>query len=99
MMQKDFNEYGEKSFVFEVVEEEKRVDKSIKRNPTREQAWMIKLKTYDEKHGYNCNDPFFMHRGKKPTGILLLLSSKPSVDKVAKVAKYLGVTVEELIED
>ena len=34
-----------------------------------------------------------------PSSIYHWNEIKPSVDKVAKVAKYLGVTVEELIED
>lgn len=37
--------------------------------------------------------------GITPSSIYHWNEIKPSVDKVAKVAKYLGVTVEELIED
>lgn len=67
IMQDDFNMYGEESFEFEVVEES---EKGFGRTCIEKQ-WMIKLKTYDVNYGYNCNDPCFMHRGCKPTKILL----------------------------
>lgn len=73
LMQEDFNKYGENHFVFEIVEERASGDKHNHRNPTREQEWMIKLKTYDKRFGYNYNDPCFMHRGEVPTGTLMLL--------------------------
>lgn len=82
LLQKDYNQYGECSFEFEVVE-------SIE-NLTRtsvERDWMIKLKTYDPKYGYNFNAPIFFHRTGKRT------------KNYPKVAKYLVATVEELIKD
>lgn len=57
LMQEDFYKYGENSFEFEVVEEnECFTRKNI------EGAWMIKLKTYDKRYGYNYKDPFFLRR-------------------------------------
>ena len=57
LMQTDFNTYGEHTFSFEVVDK--------KENLTRsgiEGLWILKLKTYDKKHGYNYKDPFVWSR-------------------------------------
>lgn len=53
LMQADFNEYGESSFDFEIVEERESLSRS-----GLEGAWMLKLKTYDKEYGYNYKDPF-----------------------------------------
>lgn len=50
LMQDDFNEYGEKSFFVDVIE-----DNSGDLLGT-EHDLMIKLKTYNKKYGYNIND-------------------------------------------
>lgn len=67
ILQEDFNKYGESEFEFEIAEES---EKGFGRTYI-ERQWMIKLKTYDVNYGYNYNDPCFMHRGCKPTKILL----------------------------
>lgn len=70
MLQDDFNKCGENAFEFEIAEQS---EKGFGRTYT-EKEWMIRLKTYDANYGYNCNDPCFMHRGCKPTKILLELT-------------------------
>ena len=70
MLQEDFNKFGEDAFRFEIAEQS---EKGFGRTYV-EKAWMIKLKTYDKNFGYNYNDPCFMHRGNKPTKILLELT-------------------------
>lgn len=67
LMQSDFDKYGEKSFEFEIVDE----FKEFSRNDSEIQ-WMMKLKTYDKKYGYNYKDPHFLYRGHIPTKQLLL---------------------------
>lgn len=62
LMQSDFNKFGEKSFEFEIVDK----FKEFTRNDSEIQ-WMMKLKTYDEKYGYNYKDPHFLYRGRIPT--------------------------------
>ena len=65
LMQTDFNEYGQESFEIEIVEQNK--------NLTRtgiEGGWMIKLKTYDKRYGYNHKDPFvWSNKGKSTQNI------------------------------
>lgn len=53
LMQQDFNMYGVDSFSMEIVEQ----SESFVRTG-REGKWMLKLKTYDERYGYNYKDPF-----------------------------------------
>lgn len=62
LMQEDYNLYGEGSFKCEIVES----SKSYTRTCT-EGKWMLKLKTYDKRYGYNYKDPFFVHRTGKLT--------------------------------
>lgn len=52
-MQIDFNKFPQE-ILFEIIAEVPCVRN--KRNGTPEQFWMKKLKTYDEKYGYNDND-------------------------------------------
>ncbi len=60
LMQLDFNEHGQESFELEIVEENE--------NLTRkgiEGSWILKLRTYDKKYGYNYKDPFiWSNKGK-----------------------------------
>lgn len=57
LMQLDFNTYGEETFEMEVVEKHENVTrKGI------EGKWMLKLRTYDRKYGYNYKDPFIWSR-------------------------------------
>lgn len=62
LLQSDFNMYGEQSFEIEVVEQNE--------NLTRkgiEGGWMLKLKTYDKRYGYNYKDPFIWSNKGKTT--------------------------------
>lgn len=57
LMQEDFNLYGEDSFCMEIVgESADRVRNAI------EGKWMIRLRTYDRRLGYNYKDPYVLHR-------------------------------------
>ena len=57
LMQYDFERFGIDSFGMEII------DSSINFTRTSlEGAWMIKLKTYDTRYGYNYKDPFFRHK-------------------------------------
>ena len=63
MLQEDYNEYGEDAFIFEIAEETNSFFLNFE-----EQQWMLKLKTYDFKYGYNCKDPYFYSKQyDKPT--------------------------------
>lgn len=57
LLQEDFRTYGEIFFEFEIVEQRENFNRT-----NREGEWMIKLKTYDKRYGYNYKDPFFIHR-------------------------------------
>lgn len=76
-MQRDFEDYGEKSFFMEIVESaETFTGKGI------EGKWILKMKSFDRRYGYNYKDPFVVTRTGKPT---------------SKVAKLLGVSVEDIV--
>lgn len=72
-LQKDFNEYGSDCFTYEIVGQKLHLGQE-----NEERFWMIKLKTYDERHGYNNKDPMMnqirkanglsYHGGNNPTG-------------------------------
>lgn len=66
LMQSDFNQYGETSFAFEIVDEGENITrKGI------EGGWMLKLKTYDKQYGYNYKDPFvWSNKGKSTKNVL-----------------------------
>lgn len=72
LMQKDFDEYGENSFGIEVVEENEHLTrKGI------EGGWMLKLKTYDRRYGYNYKDPFiWSNKGKNTKNVLKVKMEK-----------------------
>lgn len=53
-LQEDYNLYGKDVFEFFIAEEVVSCWGFKK-----EQEWMIRLKTYDPKYGYNNEDPFF----------------------------------------
>lgn len=59
-LQEDYNLYGEKAFEFLIVEET-----FLGFGFRKEQEWMIRLKTYDPKYGYNDKDPFFYSKQYK----------------------------------
>lgn len=50
LLQEDYNKYGEQCFRMDVVDE---TDQLLN---DKEREWMIRLKTYDERYGYNCYD-------------------------------------------
>lgn len=57
LMQSDFDLYGEDSFCIEVVDQ--------RENLTRigiEGMWIVKLRTFDKKYGYNYKDPYVWSR-------------------------------------
>lgn len=57
LMQYDFERFGIDSFEMEIVDSS--------RNFTRtslEGSWMLKLRTYDTRYGYNYKDPFVWSR-------------------------------------
>lgn len=62
LLQEDFCKHGENSFEFEIVEKRENFNRT-----NREGEWMIKLRTYDKKYGYNYKDPFFVFRNGKLT--------------------------------
>lgn len=51
-MQSDYSRYGG-DYTFEIVSEE---HKRLGKLDSDERKWMIKLKTYDERYGYNTKD-------------------------------------------
>lgn len=55
-MQRDFYEFGEDYTLFVIDKIADYEHRSL------EQVWMEKLKTYDNRIGYNGNDPFFRNR-------------------------------------
>lgn len=59
-LQADFDKYGENSFTYCVLERCTNTSE-----PHRERYWMIALRTYIDKYGYNGNDPYFLSRGNK----------------------------------
>lgn len=72
LMQSDFDKYGQESFEFQVVEQNE--------NLTRkgiEGGWMLKLKTYDRRYGYNYKDPFiWSNKGKSTKNLLKVKMEK-----------------------
>ena len=49
-MQRDYDQHGESSFSYEVVAT------MLDPREAMERLWMVKLKTYDERYGYNFMD-------------------------------------------
>lgn len=52
-MQADYDKYGG-DYKFEIVSEEHARNGGMQSD---EKKWMCDLKTYDERYGYNCEDP------------------------------------------
>lgn len=71
-LQKDYDEYGEEQFSYEVVDE-----KHEPFHQTEERSWMIKLQTYDERFGYNYKDPM-MSVIRKEKGLSGMKAHNPS---------------------
>lgn len=65
LMQEDFDKFGEDAFSMEIIEEF--VWEGAQRI-TPEREWMIRLKTYDERYGYNFND-WMMNPVRKANGL------------------------------
>lgn len=57
LMQSDFDVFGEDSFYLEVVEQKEHLTRS-----GIEGMWMLRLRTYDKRFGYNYKDPFVWSR-------------------------------------
>ena len=67
-MQKDFNAYGENYFTFWLLGMS---DKEVSRHGGQERYWMEQFRTYDERYGYNFNDPGYTKRQAQRKGKLL----------------------------
>lgn len=89
-MQRDFEDYGEKSFSMEIVESaETFTGKGI------EGKWILKMKSFDRRYGYNYKDPFVVTRTGKPTSKVAMVYLSALRDKeIADSGKQLqeGVT-------
>lgn len=62
LMQEDFDLHGKDSFQMEIVQESFNFTRS-----GIEGEWIVKLRTYDKRFGYNYKDPYVWHRRGKPT--------------------------------
>ena len=71
-LQEDYDLFGENVFEFLIVDE---VDAWL--GFRKEQEWMIRLKTYNPKYGYNDKDPFFYSKqyGKYTKNYIALLEN------------------------
>ena len=72
LMQEDYDKFGEDAFSMEIIEEF--VWEGAQRI-TPEREWMIRLKTYDERFGYNCND-WMMNPVRKANGLSYKVSNR-----------------------
>ena len=71
-MQEDYDLYGPEVFTYEVVDQKLHLHQE-----SEERAWMIKLKTYDERYGYNNKDPM-MNRIRREHGLSYEKGHNPS---------------------
>ena len=81
-LQEDFNKYGESLFEFNVVQQGEGLTEE-----EAEKKWMIKLKSYDPKYGYNSNDTFFRTRKGNKTKLMKDIESGIPVDIKPKAKK------------
>lgn len=57
LLQEDFNNYGIDSFIFSILEQKESLGRT-----NLERDWILKLKTYDTRYGYNQRDPIVLSR-------------------------------------
>lgn len=62
LMQEDFDLYGKDSFQMEIVQQSSNFTRS-----GIEGKWIVELKSYDKRFGYNYKDPYVWHRCGYPT--------------------------------
>ena len=86
LLQDDFNKYGIDNFEFYVLQEGENLGRS-----TAEKDWILKLKTYDNRYGYNQKDPIVFSRHGYFTRHI-------PKEEHELLYKQLGTTVEELLK-
>ena len=57
LLQEDFNNYGIGNFIFAILEQKESFGRT-----NAERDWILKLKTYDIRYGYNQKDPIVLSR-------------------------------------
>ena len=57
LLQEDFNNYGIENFIFTILEQKESLGRT-----NLERDWILKLKTYDTRYGYNQRDPIVLSR-------------------------------------
>ena len=77
MLQDDYNKYGEDVFSFEIVF---KTEMHLTRT-NLEQAFMVALRTYDDRYGYNRKDPYFFNNGKPTKNYKEITIPGPSLRK------------------
>lgn len=84
LLQEDFNKYGMDNFKVDILEESESFGRT-----SAEKDWILKLKTYDTRYGYNQKDPIVWCRYG-------CFTKNIPEEEHEILYKQLGVSVEEL---